>query len=466
MTSGKILSGRYGDLVEDVLSSMSTVICDYTDFVLLNTEDSQFYDYCGTKKEVDIPELTYANVDGRMRLLAEGDGTAAPFDGKVVVVSDFKDIATGFLNIQDRSVFVTGAAGSEGNYLRWTVWTVEYPIMQFDNPIAGDGLAEEEKDELIDNALKKLQRKVDEAFSTAISNKKLDTLLMDKNDSIIASSSTGWEVETFTEAIAEHQEKNNDDETNGGDPNGVENPIDGTTKKKPGFWEPIRIIGMALLVCLVLTVTLLTRVGNKRRKVQTWEAAQKKKAAIDVNLVSYEGVDFMLETGRKMRPANGAGPLPPREEAPRDTDEDPLMDIGYSPSEIAGTKQSYAKRHTTSPTQKLKSVLTDRFGYQKEQLDNADIVQGGDEYAMIAYNTKGSQALVSPAPVPPSEGYVEHPRSPSQSKTPQSKRMLRKKSKLSRSPQHPDAEKIKTGDESEDYTFISVNPKDVSNNTW
>ncbi len=293
------------------------------------------------------------------------------------IITDLFDDQTGLLHIDNRSVFLP----KEDEYLEWTAWSVKYPVVQFgllnyllpdpdweniDYNDNGNGNGNETPQALQasdDATMDDLQTNLDRIFAKAVSNGELNELLLasqnnheDKNDVHedykYATSMEGFEVDTFSSAIEELDQVFKPPDVNvpiDNNDNGEDNEIgksSGETSNPSSserFWQPIRISGLCMLIFLILSVSLLVKVGHERYNYDdVWDATRPgfngrgihgagiiggEDEGLDVNLVTYEGVDFMLQHGHDVRKSDQDVKISRGEIS---------MDMGNTLSEIAG----------------------------------------------------------------------------------------------------------------------------------
>jgi len=473
LQAADILSGSHEDLIHQVVSSMADIMCANSERLkILSVVQGLFYDYCGMladdggdteKSQFQLPADLFSSL-------------------YTYLVTDFNDTETGLLNIVDRRVFISGTDGSEGDYLHWTVWSVSYPIMQLGSTV---------------NATSEAQDSSDRIFATAVSNKVMDDLLEEKSEKVLVTSLEGWEVETFVSAIDEFK--------GAGKQEDVFTPIESTpSKEKYYFWQPIRIVGFALMGLLVVGVGLLMLVGHERYKYDVWDATGngKKKndkdvdevKADDLNLASFEGLDFMLHSGHQMRKEAIA---PPASSDPS-SDDGPRMDMGNTLSELACPVQTDAAAPSSSTprpssARAMANSIMKTLGF--EQSGHTDATQSGHDgaYSQIPSTTsnqgqgKGTPTreygggFHTPKALLPSEespeespedffnGFVDDPTVPSlptisPSNTPVKRSTLmpsrkgRKKENEVLTPER--SERVRpNGNDDEDYAFVTVTGK-------
>lgn len=384
LNAGDILAGKEPELIEEVLSTLATVLCMETDYLILNTINDEFFDFCNTNSSAVF-------------MIPEGLDSV----NSTVLVTDLTDTGTGLLQVEDRSVFVNDwsledGTGSEkgGEYLHWTLWTVKYPILHLDygNDVVGN-IYEIEDTEMkalfIEEAIGEVQQTLDRTFATSISDGTVDSLLSTDNDNILAVSSIGWEVETFSTAVDSYLEHfKTDDESNEvtyGDDN-ISSIVDGSVEGlQYKVWQPIRIIGIVMLAAVIVVVSVLMKIGNNKLKYDVWDATQNK-SQTDVDLVTYEGVNFMLETGRK---ANASGELnksrsgSTKDNSPRSGGQEGAldMDMGNTASELVGLEQPATSRGRLSNFVRRKLSVSKGDGSQLED-------DGDDGHTQVLVNPK------------------------------------------------------------------------------
>jgi hypothetical protein len=270
-------AGKHTDLVQTILTVVADVMCKYTEFVILSkhpnpTEDDfteQFVDHCKGDDEIVDIESFYTNRDTVI---------IVPVDG-----TDFTH-----LTATDHKVFEGSIVGK---YLHWIQWDISCPIVQISKTILN------EKQQNVDKALESIRADARLVMDETTSGSDVSEILMSKNNQILSVSKNGWEVVKSIEYMKPRKKKR--DEEYGGaitdDESGDDEKIETAGS---GFFQPIRITGFILMSVLFAFLTLLIKVGRKRDD-KVWEA--KKNSPMDGDLVSYEGVNFLLENSRALQ---------------------------------------------------------------------------------------------------------------------------------------------------------------------
>jgi len=389
------------------------------------------------------------------------------------------------LNVEDRSVYVNnwrqdGNGDPIGDYLHWTMWTIQYAIVQIHSDIVDLEVVDDDemRELLLDDLVGQIQKNVDQAFATAVSNGEMDNLLSNRSENVLKVSSIGWEVETFTTALDEVLVFDDESDNNSSDVD-INGAVTGEVEKPARKIQLIQIVGVVLLIGVTLFVAIVMKVGHERYKYDVWDATHDDKGdKSDVNLVTYEGVDFMLDSGRHARTADDV--LKSRSSSAHEPREhSTAMDMGNSPSELVGqSSPSKASSPLETSSESYLSGFMRRFGHH----DGKDgQIHDDDDYE----NFTVAQPIVAPklstrwdtspnnvpSPPPPDIDSPttsallrkaeedQRPMTPPQS----SKQRFRFGRGGSRGeprvPGTPDgAERIK-GDEGGEYAFVSVSTK-------
>ena len=346
-----ILNGSHDDLISDVVSSMADIICDSTERLkILSVVDGVFYDYCGMLALADEEETEL----DKSQFEIQTDLFSSRF---TYMVTDFTDADTGLLRIEDRRVFISGEGGtrSEGGYLHWTVWSVSYPILQLGSTL---------------NVTSEAQGVSDRVFATAVSNDVMDDLLEVKSEKVLVTSLEGWEVETFVRAIDEFKGAEEEE-----DIDLLENTS--PTKDEYFFWQPIRIVGFALMGVLMASVGVLMLVGHERYKYDVWDATaigkqmnDKEAVDHDHDLTTCEGLDFILHSGHQMRKESNANETNASLALSDPSDDGQLMQMGNTLSEIMrpavqnDVPSASTPRPVASSARAMSNLLMKTFGFQ------------------------------------------------------------------------------------------------------
>ena len=320
------------------------------------------------------------------------------------LVTDFEDDETGLLNIDDKNVY-DGSTGGYLDWTSWSVRYPVMQFGNLDSlngvetdsdsafDMGGNGNGEgngngngnfngngngnfnngnqnPNNPNNSNNALlateEDVQKKADQIFATAVADGLMNDIIQEKamkeatpDDNLYVTSVQGNELTTFGAVMKQFESEDNGEgegtgtgtgtganngdgegSEDGSNLNNSENPI--VAIKEP-FWQPIRITGLVLLLTLTLTVALLMKVGHERYNHDVWDATvnNKDNDGLDVNLVTYEGVNFMLEHGHQMRKEDESVPTKKSKRGMgrgRGSGEDLQMDMGNTLSEIAGER--------------------------------------------------------------------------------------------------------------------------------
>ena len=366
LKAAEILDGTNDEMIEDMLSSMATIICASNEwFKILIVVQGVFYDYCPMLLADDGQEVNQSDFE----IVPDHDIFSSYY---TYMVTDLTDAGTGFLDVEDRKVYVNTDDGKD--YLHWTVWSVSYPIMKL-------GAAEDLSSTTINSTtltitIEEAQMSSDSVFYTAISNNEVDRLLKEKSDKDLVTSLEGWEVAKFLKATDEY----NDDTIPG---------LSDTTPQTQGhvFWQPVRICGVVMLGFLFIFVGSLMIVGHDRYKYDVWDARDstsntlnKSDEEIDLNLATCEGLDYMLSSGHQMR-RESSNPL---------ASTDPLlMNMGNTNSELAGGPAS----STLKPLPKsMKMLFMGKLGLKsQDEIGDSEVVipNGGSSAEGTGTPTRG-----------------------------------------------------------------------------
>lgn len=402
LSAAEILDNSHNDLIEIVLSSMATILCDNEEGInILTVVNMTFYDYCGMLLHDDRGTIADSSIDFEVN-------TNALSSNQTYLVTDLVDEDTGLLNIEDRRVFISNLSSdnrNDGDYLSWTVWSVSYPILQF-----GMLLGESQQTN-VTSTMEEVQATFDRLFSTAVTNGVMDELLQQKNkDDILVASLEGWEVETFVNAL---------ERLEGASSNNSER--EGLTPKEHVyvFWQPIRIAGFVILGVLLLTVGLLMKVGHERYKYDAWDAAvandkrqkeqqqllQEQQQALNVDISTCEGLDFMLHCSHQARKQSAALVRPSPSGQINDVSESDgvlPMNMGNTLSEIVGPPvegdgagpQMDSSTPRPSPAKVMRSsLLKSLVGLDRyKDFNDAECIGNGDQYALVSVKTKTNRS--------------------------------------------------------------------------
>jgi len=279
VTAIKILSEQ-ANLVDDVLISLMTVLCESTktsNYVILSPasvipggNSTDYIDFCRLE-------------DDGLRSATDNPGSLFTKRNTVILADVTGSEDT--LQLMDRKVFID--TGDEHDELDWVEWGVTYTIVEWGRKIYQEMGSDAE------NANLEVSRVSNLALVEAWKSGALDELLVEKNDQIIVSSLIGSEVEVFSEAI---KELKTDDEEEEVDNVNVDNPASVMIPDQiddSHFFSAVRLSGISLFVGLIVTTYLLIHLAQKKREHFAWDAK------FEGNLTTEEGVEEMLTSGRR-----------------------------------------------------------------------------------------------------------------------------------------------------------------------
>lgn len=364
LSADNLKSAQHEDLVENVVTSMATVICEGVGnrkLGILSYEEGKYYNFC--------PMIAAGDTESQSDFEIIPDGLPTVYS---YALADIKN-RYGLLDIEDRKVFVSNNGDTSGDYLEWTVWSLDFPVIKLGSSLNGSWEAD----------LAGIQNYADRALSLAISDNTINESLQSMTPRhYITTSSEGFEVDTFLSFMEKIDD--NDDMT-------VDDGVNDFSEYT--FWQPIRITGMLLLFFLIAFVWILMKIGHERYKYDVWDATVDKKSkrggvetANHVNISTFEGLDFVLHSGHQMR-----------KKADTNAENIP-MDMGNTKSEIAGT--AAASPSTPSPRKRMRDFLMSRIGYE---CSNSECVAAGDEYSLISVQKKGAGDTTTRSLLPPRE---------------------------------------------------------------
>jgi len=436
LSAAEILDNSQNELIEAVLSSMATILCDNEEGIhILNVVNASFYDYCGmivgeqnitnsvTNFDDDDDDGTVGDDQGTLLNPSSVEGfevktTSLPLD-QTYLVTDLIDEETGLLNVEDRRVFLSNLnanannGGDSGGYLYWTVWSVSYPILQLRTVVD-----ESQETTVTNSTMDQVQATFDRLFSTAVTNGVMDELLQKKSkDNVLVASLEGLEVETFVSAM-ERFETTVPSNNNKGEEQVI---LQGRIYV---FWQPIRIAGFVILGVLFLIVGLLMKVGHERYKYDAWDTGlindkkqnhqqeqyllehnhDQPRQGMNVDISTSEGLDYMLQCSHEARKQSNVI-ISPSENSDNALLSDGVipMDMGNTLSEIAGAPVKSdvvagikvdASTPQPSPRRVMRSsLLRSLVGLDRyKEYDDAECVGNNDNYALVSVKSKANRS--------------------------------------------------------------------------
>merc|ERR1719354_216026 len=279
--AGDIRDGEESELVHDVLTTFTETLCNDTDLVILTPRTSVSHfrrldENLLAKSELQIEEDDVL-VDFCLNDNKPVDRFKDYSKRDTVINAHFKNYDT--LELEDRDTYVNDI----GDSLHWVEWEVHYDVIQVDRFT----LADVGND--INEGVENIKRRVQRVLSLASTSGIMDEVLKEKNELILASSPIGSEALRFPEALDRWLLEN---ESNMESPN---NPtpivIEPKTKSDP-LLSPLQISGIAMLALLLLFTTTIVRHAKKNEENKNSDNWNR-------DVFTYEGVDFMLDAGRR-----------------------------------------------------------------------------------------------------------------------------------------------------------------------
>mmetsp|Transcript_18214 Transcript_18214/g.27317 ORF Transcript_18214/g.27317 Transcript_18214/m.27317 type:complete len:339 (+) Transcript_18214:10-1026(+) len=178
-----------------------------------------------------------------------------------------------------------------GNYLHWIQWDIKCPIVQISRTIWN------EENRVFGRTLSRVQAEGKLVMDTVTSTQEMNDILMSKNENILSVSTSGWEIfksQNFMEPRKKDREEGGNRKDNTGS---LENTDDELTPERYRVLQPIRVAGLIMMAIFFFVVAFLIRAGKKRDD-KAWEARMLEASPINGDLVSYEGVNFLLQSSR------------------------------------------------------------------------------------------------------------------------------------------------------------------------
>ncbi len=278
-----VLRGDENEFVQLILTSLADTLCKHTNFVILakdnvnvNVSTDEYTDYCKNDGVIIDPNSYYTNRE--TVIIAPIDATNK---------NDFSKV--------DANEFQVFEGSIEGKYLHWIQWDVKCTIVQ----ISRTTLNEEGKD--LDAAIDRVKAEARLVMDTVTTTDEMSDILMNKNEDILSVSASGWEVVESIEFMKLRKENQNGGGGKGGNNDDDVNSLVGTdddlAKKRYNIFQPIRVAGMIMMVFFFVVLTGLIKAG-KRRDDKAWDARILAESPMNGDLVSYEGVNFLLQSSR------------------------------------------------------------------------------------------------------------------------------------------------------------------------
>lgn len=257
ITANDILSGNENDLLNGVLTSMITIFCNMSGYVIIvPVSPSNPFTYSGKSH-------TYVNfcTDDPLRTLTEVPQSLYS-ESNTVLLADLTG-GKNYLDVIDRSILVVGSS-DEMEELNWIEWSISCNVMNIGN------LLLRSEGGNVNSAVSATNIALNKVLMEAWSAGKVDDVLKSRNNNIISTSVVGSERYIFTKAV-DGVIDNNDaaDDTDVNTKNIPLNTDNGDSNEKDNDDRPpfkaIQAIGIGLFVSVIVGVTILTRIAGRKR---------------------------------------------------------------------------------------------------------------------------------------------------------------------------------------------------------
>lgn len=296
-----IINGHEMKLIHDIISSLSDIICQYTNFSVLVPSLLMKDDYMFEYSEYDTSRKDYChymntsnNENGSSGHFGDDDdddqsnGTSTGNSNKKNVIMIILPVGNNNqhgqysvldnIQVQDYHVYYdTGnnnnkqdkdkdqLLSSEKYLLNWIQWDVYYEIVSqhndYNNNIRNDTTMNQSS-----NYYTPIQ--IQSIMNMALSNNdhyNLNNILMEKNEGVLSVTGNGWEVEKSMEYMETYSDHN---------PNKANKPntklIENDNNDIATILHPIRITGMIMMIVFITTMIHLIQTGSKRHRL-FWE---------------------------------------------------------------------------------------------------------------------------------------------------------------------------------------------------
>jgi len=282
LTSKDITAGQEIDLVQTVLSTTASTLCESKDTVVLVPVPlvDGYINHCDNKPISTSHPKGYTNKDA-------------------VFLIDWKngEKALEHVDVNDRNLFVDNDKDGDDQYnlqVKWIEWGVTITIVQAPRPL----WISESKDK--DAVISKMEISTNQAVNMALSNGEFQEALQTQDPRILGSSSIGKEFDTFR---SEWEKLLPDDDV---DTDGTDSDLnlskDEMEEKEPyKKFPPLRIIGISMMISTIIMLCLVFLSARRRNQDENWEVhANEDKGKLFADLGTQEGVDEFLTSTRNM----------------------------------------------------------------------------------------------------------------------------------------------------------------------
>ena len=285
ITAEDIRNGKEPDLIHDVLTTFAETLCNETKFVILTPRASISRTRKLDEALISKMDLTQDREEEEDVLVDFCLNDEQPVDRfkdyskrDTVLHAHFanSDPAFPILELEDRDTYV-----NDFDSLHWVEWEVHFDVIQVDRFT----LAEVGND--INEGVDRVKMETQRILSVASTSGSMDDVLKEKNELILASSPIGSEALRFPEALDRWLLEN---ESNISNPTPIVE--DEIKPKSSPILSPLQISGIVLLALLLLFTTTVVRHAKENEK-------NKNSGTWNREVFTYEGVDFMLDAGRR-----------------------------------------------------------------------------------------------------------------------------------------------------------------------
>jgi len=264
ITANDIISGREQILLNDVITTVMTILCQMSetsgiifivpwhlvDFPLSNHTSGDFMNFCSKdplKTSTKLPESLYGVND-------------------TVFFTDFS-VEKGFVDVIDRGMFLS-VGNNDIEELNWVEWGISFSIME----LGFRGVYTEVMN--TDNIVFEINRIINKAFIVGATLGLIDELLISKNNDVLVTSLVGYERNVFTRAMLEERPDWNiitqndlfDDVASGSNNDRSSNVMIEEANSKNSFFSPIRITGAILFIFVVIFSIAIQIITQWKRK--------------------------------------------------------------------------------------------------------------------------------------------------------------------------------------------------------
>lgn len=260
ITADDILSGREPELLNDVLTSMITVFCtmlEDSEYIIIAPASAYNSSVVDDRNNEDM----YVNCCVDDPLLS---ATAIPQslydESNTVLLADLTG-DKGTFDVLDQDMLIMISDDKIEN-LDWIEWGISYNVMNVGNLLLQDEGGN------FNNAITTSNDSLNKSLMNAWSAGIVDNVFKSKNSMVVTTSMVGSERYTFTKAISDAIEKDQNDDGDLGTDNDIGSITNNNSNENDGEGDAridaIQVAGIILFITMAASATFVIKIARKR----------------------------------------------------------------------------------------------------------------------------------------------------------------------------------------------------------